>query len=138
LSYLLDTDIVSNPLKKQASLSLLRHLARVPAEEQYTSTITVGEMTFGAVRSSRPEELLQQIKTIAWANLQILPFDFEAAQIYGRVRAALEKNGTPVSEPDLRIAAIAISRGLTLVTGNERHFRHIQGLQVENWLREDE
>ena len=138
MSYLFDTDIVSNPLKKQASLTLLRRLASVPVEDQYTSTITVGEMTFGALRTSRSAELLHKIETVAWANLQILSFDFEAAQTYGRLRALLEKQGTPVAEPDLRIASIAVSRGLTLVTGNTKHFKHIEELKVENWLEETE
>ena len=136
MNYLLDTDIVSNPLKKQPALALLRRLASVSKEQQFTSTITVGEMTFGALRTSRSAELLQKIKTHVWANLQIVSFDFEAAETYGRLRAELEKQGTPVAEPDLRIASIAISRGYTLVTGNERHFRHIQGLLLENWLQE--
>jgi tRNA(fMet)-specific endonuclease VapC len=55
--------------------------------------------------------------------------------MYGKLRARLERVGTPVSEPDLRIASIALNLQLTLVTGNVRHFSRIPGLNVENWLR---
>lgn len=95
-------------------------------------------MTFGALRTARAEELLYKIETMAWAQLQIVSFDFAAAQTYGRLRALLEKQGKTVAETDLRIAAIAVSRGFTLVTGNVRDFRHIEELQIENWLQEVE
>jgi tRNA(fMet)-specific endonuclease VapC len=134
VSYLLDTDTVSNPLKKIPSLLLLRRLAVVPPEAQFTSTITVGEMIYGAYRSPRPEYFLERLEKEVWPNLQILPFDTDAAMVYGRVRRELERHGTPVAEPDLRIAAIALARGLTLVTGNVRHFSVVPGLPVENWL----
>ena len=54
--------------------------------------------------------------------------------MYGRLRAELERNGRPLAEPDLRIAAIALARELTLVSGNARHFGRVPGLRVENWL----
>jgi tRNA(fMet)-specific endonuclease VapC len=134
MSYLLDTDTLSNPLKKTPSLSLLRRLAGVPPEAQFTSAITVGEMIYGAYRSSRPDYFLERLENEVWPNIQILPFDTDAAIVYGRVRRELERQGTPLAEPDLRIAAIALARGLTLVTGNIRHFSIVPGLPVENWL----
>ena len=134
MSYLLDTDIVSNPLKKGPSLSLLRRLAAIPADEQFTTAITVGEMVYGALRSARAEEILARPSKEVWPNLNILSFDFAAAEAYGRLRSTLEAAGTPLSEPDMRIAAVALSRGLTLVTGNFRHFSRVPNLAVENWL----
>jgi tRNA(fMet)-specific endonuclease VapC len=64
----------------------------------------------------------------------VLPFDRPAAETYGRLRAELERAGTPLSEPDLRIASIALTHDLTVVTGNVRHFARVSGLRVENWL----
>lgn len=64
----------------------------------------------------------------------ILPFDKAAAKVYGPLRARLESEGRPLAEPDLRIACIALSRELTLVTGNLRHFARVPDLSVENWL----
>jgi tRNA(fMet)-specific endonuclease VapC len=68
------------------------------------------------------------------AHLSVLPFDAEAARRYGEARAFLERQGTPVGDADLRIAAIGLARGLTLITGNVRHFERVPGLAVENWL----
>lgn len=68
-------------------------------------------------------------------NLSVLPFDVAAAHRYGEVRAELERRGTPLGEADLRIGAIALTRGLTVVTGNVRHFQRIPDLSVENWLQ---
>jgi hypothetical protein len=55
---------------------------------------------------------------------------------YGEIRAGLERLGTPIGDADVRIAAIALSRGLKVVTANERHFRRVPGLETENWLEE--
>ena len=66
----------------------------------------------------------------------MLPFDEAAARRYGEVRAELERRGTPLGDGDLRIGSIALAQGLTLVTGNVRHFWRIPGLMVENWLEE--
>jgi tRNA(fMet)-specific endonuclease VapC len=64
----------------------------------------------------------------------ILPFDSAAAEVYGPLRAKLEREGKRLGEPDLRIASIALSRGLTVVTGNVRHFSRVPDLVVEIWL----
>jgi tRNA(fMet)-specific endonuclease VapC len=64
----------------------------------------------------------------------VLPFDSSAAEVYGPLRAGLEREGRRLDEPDLRIASIALSRDMTLVSGNVRHFSHVRGLRVENWL----
>ncbi len=134
MSYLFDTDILSNTLKKHPSTALLHRLAQVPSVEQFTTSITVGEMMYGARRSSQSEQLLARLATDYWPLIQVLPFDFEAAVTYARIRLELERRGEPLAEADLRIASIAISCNLTLVTGNERHFRRIEELTVENWL----
>lgn len=132
--YLFDTDTISNLLKKHPSSSLLRRLAGLPAEQQFISAITVGELIYGAYSSTRPDYFLSRLNDLVWPNVNILSFDEAAARIYGRLRAELEKAGTPLSEPDLRIASIALSRQLTLITGNIRHFSKTPNLQVENWL----
>ncbi len=134
--FLFDTDVVSHVLKRAPSPSLLGRLATVPPEQQFTTAITVGEMVYGAYRSPRREQLLRQLEERVWPNVRILPFNRAAAETYGRLRAALERAGTPLSEPDLRIAAIALTHDLTVVTGNVRHFSRVPGLRVENWLVE--
>ena len=66
----------------------------------------------------------------------VLPFDTLAARTFGALKASLERKGTPLAEPDLRIASIALARGLILVTRNTRHFQRVPGLTVENWIDE--
>jgi tRNA(fMet)-specific endonuclease VapC len=134
--YLLDTNILSDLLKPRPSTSLIAKLASVPPEDQFTSSITLGELIFGALRRpERTDYLLRQIDALVVQNVPVLPFDAAAAEHYGRVRAALESAGTPIEEPDLRIAAVALANGLIMVTGNLRHFQRIPGLVVEDWLR---
>jgi tRNA(fMet)-specific endonuclease VapC len=132
--FLFDTDTLSQVLKRTPSSALLARLAIVPPEQQFTSAITVGEMVYGAYRSPSPEPLLRQLEERVWPNVRVLPFDRPAAETYGRLRAELERAGTPLSEPDLRIASIALTHDLTVVTGNVRHFVRVSGLRVENWL----
>lgn len=137
--YLLDTDILSNLLKRVPSTSLIAKLASVPPEHQFTSSITLGELFYGAHRvRERTDVLLERLDRTLLPNLPALPFDGPAARRYGEVRAELERQGTPLGDADLRIGAIALVRGLTVVTGNVRHFQRIPGLSVENWLQERE
>lgn len=131
--YIFDTDVVSHVLRPRPPAHLLRRLAVVPPDAQFTTAITLGEVVFGAARAGRPE-LLVRARAVVLDALTVLPFDAEAAVHYGELRAALERDGTPLAEPDLRIAAIALARGFTVVTGNVRHFERVPGLIVENWI----
>jgi predicted nucleic acid-binding protein len=133
--YLLDTDTISNLLKKHPSPTLLRKLAGLSVEEQFTSSITVGELIYGAYRSTRPDYFLTRLDQLVWPNINILSFDEAAARVYGQLRAKLEQTGTSLSEPDLRIASIALCSQLTLITGNIRHFSRVPNLRFENWLQ---
>jgi tRNA(fMet)-specific endonuclease VapC len=132
VAYLFDTDTLSAVLRPRPDLGVARRLATVASEDQFTSSITLGELLFGALRKGR-HDLIARIQSIADA-VPVLPFHEAAARTYAEVRAALERNGTPLAEPDLRIAAIALTFDLVLVTGNERHFRRVPGLAVENWI----
>jgi tRNA(fMet)-specific endonuclease VapC len=135
VSYLLDTDILSNLLRRAPSTTLIAKLANVPADQQFTSSITLGELYYGARRiGDRGQTLLARIEALAAARGPVLPFDSDAARQYGGLRAELESQGTPIGDADLRIAAIALTRGLVVVTANTRHFARVPGLSVENWL----
>ncbi len=133
--YLFDTDTVSNLIKPVPSTALVAKIADVPRARQCISSITVGELIFGAYKAvARTESLLEQIDTYLLKEISIIPFDELAARRYGQVRAFLELQGTPLQGADLRIASIALSRNLTIVTGNTRHFRRVPGLRAENWM----
>ena len=133
--YLLDTDILSNLMRRAPSVPLLARIAAVPADRQFTASVTLGELLYGAHRlPSRTPRLLAEIEEKLLPNLPVLPFDAGAARCYGEIRALLERRGTPTGDADLRIASIALVRGLTVVTANTRHFERVPDLAVENWL----
>jgi len=132
--YLFDTDTLSNLLSRKPSIRLLRRLAEVPPAQQFTSSITVGEILYGIYKSARVDHYREKLERLVWPRVQIVPFDRKAAEVYGRLRAELERVGQPLSDPDLMIAAITLARNLTLVTGNVKHFARVKGLRVENWL----
>lgn len=131
--YLFDTDVLSNLMKRSPSHDLLKRVGSVPAGNQFTTSITLGELIYGA-RKRGSRNLLEKIEERVAVKLPILPFDAEAARRYGEVRADLERQGTPIGDADVRIAAIALVRRLIVVTGNVRHFRKVPHLIVENWL----
>lgn len=132
--FLFDTDTLSNLIKKNPSSTLLDKLTKIPQEQKFTTTITVGEMVYGAYKKSDPDYFLEKLSSRVWPNIRILSFDNPSAEIYGELRADLEKKGTPISEPDLRIASITLNNKLILVTGNVKHFARIPDLPIENWL----
>lgn len=135
--YLLDTDILSNLMKRTPSSALVARVARVPPEHPFTSSITLGELVYGAHRlRERTAVLLERIEDTLLPNLPVLPFDTSAARRYGEIRVELEQRGTPIGDADVRIAAVALAHGLKVVTGNQRHFRQVPGLETENWLDE--
>ncbi len=132
--FIFDTDVISNVLKKNTSPSLLRRVAGLAPEEQFTTSITIGELVSGAFRSQRPQYFLDKLKEFVIPNIQILSFDEASAYIYGKLRAELEAQGQTIAEPDLRIASIALNHDLILVTGNTKHFSRIPDLKIEDWI----
>ena len=132
--YIFDTDCLSNILKKEPSPLMLKKLSSLPKDLQFTTSINVSEIYFGAYRSKNQKIILAAYEDKVFPNVNIFPFDTESGKIYGRLKALLEKKGLPKSEPDLRIAAIAIQHKMVLVTGNKRHFVDIPGLNIEDWI----
>ena len=131
--YLLDTDTLSNLMKKSPSNDLQARLLSVPVADQFTSSVTLGELLYGAQKKGS-KNLPIRIEREVTAKLTVLPFDSEAAMQYGEVRTELESRGIPIGQADTMIAAIALARGLIVITGNIRHFQRVPGLTVENWL----
>jgi predicted nucleic acid-binding protein len=132
--YLFDTDVLSRVVKASPPRALIDRLSRIPRALQFTTSINAAEIIYGACRTARRDDLIRAFEELVLPRLTVLPFDLESARVFGRLKASLEKRGLPRSEPDLRIAAIGLQHGLTLVTGNVRHFEGIPGLAVENWL----
>ncbi len=135
--YLFDTDCLSNILKKAPSPLLIKKLESLPKGLQFTTSINVSEIYFGAYRSRNQDKILKAYEDKVFPNVNILPFDTDSGKIYGRLKALLEKRGLSKNEPDLMIAAIAIQHDMILVTGNKRHFMNIPGLNIEDWINGD-
>jgi tRNA(fMet)-specific endonuclease VapC len=135
--YCLDTDVVAAALLREPPLALVRRLARTPPEEQCTTTVTLSEIAYAAARNGEPE-LARRVRDLLGAAAPILPFDAEAAETYGALRAHLDGLGVRLDEPSLRIASIALERDLTLVTGSGRLYARVPDLRIENWLEPDE
>ena len=107
----------------------------MPPEEQCTSSITLRELLSGAHRHpERADELVGRIAAVIPADLPVLAFDEAAAPRYGRLRAELERAGTPIGEADMRIASIALTHALVVVSGNLRHLSRVPELMTEDWL----
>jgi predicted nucleic acid-binding protein len=132
--FLFDTDVLSNLVAKRPSERLLGRLADLSTDAQYTASVCVGEITCGIHRVPRAEELRQKFERLVWPRVRVVPYDRNAALVYGMLRYHLDRVGSTLADPDLMIAAISLSNGFALVTGNVRHFAHIPNLKVENWL----
>jgi len=129
--WLLDTDACVQLLNNTSPALVTRLLAEKP-RSVFLSAITVAELSFGAEKSARRAENHDKIEKFC-AVFEVLPFETAVCSAYARLRLALERAGTPVGPMDMLIAATALAHGLTVVTSNEREFRRIEGLAVENW-----
>lgn len=132
LRYMLDTDICIYAMKQRPD-ALAQRFDEV-SDQLSISTVTAGELIYGAEKSARVAANLQAIEAFL-ARLEVLPFDAKAAAHFAQVRAELERAGRPIGAYDLMIGGHARSQGLVLVTNNEREFSRIPGLRVENWAR---
>lgn len=129
--HILDTDTCIELIRGR-SASVLKRLRQCQVGTVGISSITLAELQYGVAKSSDPAR--NQAALLGFcAPLDIQEFGLVAADAYGRVRAALEKRGLPIGPLDALIAAHALSLPATLVTCNEREFRRIEGLKVENW-----
>ncbi|OGL47160.1 MAG: hypothetical protein A2161_14195 [Candidatus Schekmanbacteria bacterium RBG_13_48_7] len=129
-----DTDILSNIVKQEPSYVLVEKLTKVPRELQFTSAITIGEIYYGAHRSNRKKRIIEAFNNYVFHNVTVVPFDEESGKVFGEIKAILEKKRLSCSEPDIRIAAIAIHHNMILITGNTKHFSNIPNLEIENWI----
>ena len=131
LRYLLDTNIVIYVLKRRPVEVL--SVFNANANRMAISSITLAELLHGAEKSTRVQQNLTAIEDFC-SRLEVLPYGAKAAQHYGAIRAALEKQGQPIGVNDLHIAGHARSEGLILVTNNLAEFVRVPSLEVENWI----
>jgi tRNA(fMet)-specific endonuclease VapC len=134
MRYLLDTNICIYVIKRRPPQVLAR-FQRCVVGDIGLSTVTLAELEYGAAKSQEPAR--NQAALAAFTlPLELVAFDAPAAAAYGPIRAALERQGTPIGAMDLLIAAHAWSLGVILVTNNVREFGRVPGLQLENWAED--
>ena len=132
MRYLLDTNICIYALNRRPPEVLDRLRVEGPSGVGL-SAITLVELRHGAERSAHPPRAHGKLDLFL-GPMQILPFEDQAALDAGRIRAHLDRQGTPIGDLDSLIAAHARSRGLTLVTNDQRHFERVPHLRVESWV----
>ena len=132
MRYMLDTNICIYLIKHKPP-QVFEKLQEHNPDEICISAITYAELVHG-VEKSKAVERNRLALTILLSNIEILDFDMNAAEEYGRIRADLEKKGTPIGPLDMMIAGHAKSLGYTVVTNNVGEFKRVEGLQYENWV----
>ena len=132
MNYILDTNICIHILN-QRDLSLLKHAKQNSKTVIYISSITEAELWHGVFNSSRIPENTITLKRF----LELFPklfFTSESAKIYGELKSSQVKRGKSLGPNDMLLASQAIDLEAVLVTNNEKEFKQVPGLRVENWL----
>ena len=132
MRYMLDTNICIYVIKHKPVM-VFQKLQNINPEDVCISSVTYAELVHGVEKSAAVEKNRLALSMLL-ANMEILDFDVDAADCYGKIRAALEKKGTPIGTLDMMIAAHAQSLGYTVVTNNVKEFSRVSALQIENWV----
>ena len=132
IRYLLDTNICIY-IAKHNPPAVRARFEQKRADALVMSVVTLGELQHGAEKSQARAKALAVLQQLQSA-IQVMPLSLAAGQHYGQIRSALERAGQSIGNNDLWIAAHARAEGWVLVTNNEREFRRVDGLAVENWV----
>jgi len=125
--YLLDTNIVIALFA--GARSVVRKLKR--ASQVYLPSVTVGELFYGAYKSSQVRENVRRIEEFVAVNA-VLACDAATAELYGYVKSRLQGKGRPLPDNDIWIASLARQHGLTLVS-RDVHFKEVEKIHLEAW-----
>jgi tRNA(fMet)-specific endonuclease VapC len=132
VQFLLDTNIASYAIKGNVP-RVRERLLKIPVSEVGISVVTEAELRFGVARLPQAARLALAVEEFL-LRVEVLPWNSAAARHYANLRTALEQHGEPMGNLDLMIAAQALAAGVILVS-NDRVFRRVKGLTVEDWSR---
>ena len=131
--YMLDTNICIY-IQRQRPEKVLARFQKLKPGDAVISVITWGELVFGAEKSKQRKKILQLLGEFK-SFVPVLSIPESAGKPYGANRALLASKGTPIGNNDLWIAAHAKAAALTLVTNNEKEFKRVTGLKIQNWVK---
>jgi tRNA(fMet)-specific endonuclease VapC len=131
--YMLDTNMCIY-IAKHRPPEVRARFERLKPGQLVMSAITYGELYYGASKSSQQAKALAQLQELV-QDIPVEELDSRASEAYGEIRATLEKEGRLIGNNDLWIGAHALALNLTLATNNEREFKRIPGLSLENWTK---
>jgi len=131
MRYMLDTNICIYAIKHKPE-KVFQKLQEVEPEDVCVSSVTYAELVHGVEKSVAVEKNRLALSMLL-ANIEILDFNVDAADCYGKIRADLGKKGTPIGSLDMMIAGHAQSLGYTVVTNKVKEFSKVQDLKIENW-----
>ncbi len=132
--YLLDTNILSELIKKRPNPYFSKKILSKPSQSLFTSSICVFELRFGSALRNDFHTFWTKITNEIIARITVLPFREGEALMAGDILARLQKTGEKIGLEDVFIAATAMTHSHTLVTANIRHYSRIKDLKVENWI----
>jgi tRNA(fMet)-specific endonuclease VapC len=130
--FLLDTNICIY-IRRRHPAQVMARFHQLKAGEAALSVITYGELLYGAEKSPTRARAFRDLEELA-SLIKVLPLPVEAAHAYGGIREALQARGEMIGTNDLWIAAHAKATNLILVTNNEREFKRVAGLKIQNWI----
>jgi tRNA(fMet)-specific endonuclease VapC len=133
MSYLIDTDIIIYSIKGNSIVQ--QRFLRNEHIPKVISVITYGELLLGAKKSKNIEKNLAVVYRIR-ELFPIVAIEKAVIETFSDIKVAMQRAGSPLDDMDLLIAATALTMNYTLVTSNEKHFRRIKGLRIENWSKE--
>ena len=132
MNFLIDTNICIYIMNKRPP-EVIHRFKNIEVGQIGISTITVSELNYGASKSNLRKQNFKRLEEFL-APFEIIPYSQSASKYYGEIRSRLENQGNVIGPLDLLIAANALSKNLTLVTNNEKEFKRIKSLKVENWV----
>lgn len=133
MKYYLDSNICIFFLRNREGV-VAQKIASAGREDIKIPSMVKGELLTGAMKSARREQNIVEVMDFL-DNYEIVPFDSEAAEVYGEIKSWLELRGTPIGFNDMIIAATALANNGILVTNNTREFSRIPGLMLDDWTQ---
>lgn len=131
--YCLDSNIIIFYLKFQNPLLNERILNALLTQELNTTSICLSELLYYSYKNQATKSLELRIEFLELLN--ILAFDYQAAQIFAQIKAELESTGQKIDDVDLQIASICLAQNLILITNNTKHFKNIKNLKLQDWSK---